>query len=179
MAASTVARRYAQAVFEIARDSSSFEAWDRDLSILNAVMSDPVTRGYLESPKNAETDKRALLDKALEQSQPEAQRLAALLLERRRLSAVPGIFEQYQSLLLDERGIVIADVTTAIPLDTASEQMIQKQLSELVGKEVEVRMQVDPAIIGGMVARIGDNLIDGSVSNQLRRLHERLTTSNV
>lgn len=176
--ASTVARRYAQAVFEIARDTNSFDTWDRDLSILNAVMSDPVTRGYLESPKQAETDKRALLDRALEAAQPEAMRLAGLLLERRRLSAVPEIYEQFQSLLLKEKGIVVADVTTAVPLDAAGESMIQKQLSELVGKDVEVRAQVDPAIIGGMVARIGDNLIDGSVSNQLRRLHERLTTSN-
>ena len=176
--ATTVARRYAQAVFEIARDAKSFDAWDRDLSILNAVMMEPVTRGFLESPKNSEADKRALLEKALEHAQPEAQRLSGLLLERRRLSAVPDIFEHFQSLLLKEKGIVIADVTTAVPLDAAGEKMIQEQLSELVGKEVEVRTQVDPVIIGGMVARIGDNLIDGSVSNRLRRLHERLTTSN-
>jgi F-type H+-transporting ATPase subunit delta len=176
--ASTVARRYAQAVFEIARDTKTFDAWDRDLSILNAVMVDPVTRGYLESPRNSEVEKRALLDKALEDAQPEAKRLTSLLLERRRLSAVPEIFEQYDSLLLEEKGIVIADVTTAVPLDAAGEKMIQRQLSELVGKDVEIRSRVDPAIIGGMVARIGDNLIDGSVSNQLRRLHERLTSSN-
>jgi F-type H+-transporting ATPase subunit delta len=176
--ASTVARRYAQAVFEIARDAKTFDAWESDLSILNAVMVDPVTQGFLESPKTSEADKRALLDKAMEPAQPEAKRLTALLLERRRLSSVPEIFEQFQTLLLQEKGIVVADVTTAVPLDEVGEKMIQKQLSELVGKEVDVRAQVDPAIIGGMVARIGDNLIDGSVSNQLRRLHERLTTSN-
>jgi F-type H+-transporting ATPase subunit delta len=124
-------------------------------------------------------DKKALLDKALENAQPEAKRLTDLLLERRRLASVPEIAEQFQSLLLQEKGIVVADVTTAVPIDAAGQQMIQKQLSELVGKDVELRTQVDPAIIGGMVARIGDNLIDGSVSNQLRRLHERLTTSNV
>lgn len=177
--ATTVARRYAQAVFEIARDSKSFDAWERDLGILNAVMSDPVTSAFLESPKNAFAEKRALLDKAMEQASPEAQRLTEMLLERRRLSSVPEIFEHYQSLLLDEKGIVIADVTTAVALDSAGEAMIQKQLSMLLGKDVEIRSQVDPALIGGMVARIGDNLIDGSVSNQLRRLHERLTTSNV
>ncbi|MEZ4506042.1 MAG: F0F1 ATP synthase subunit delta [Thermomicrobiales bacterium] len=176
--ASTVARRYAQAVFEIAREANTFEAWEADLSVLDTIMTDPVTRSYLESPKTSETDKRALLDKAMEKAQPEAKRLTSLLLERRRMSAVPEIFQQYQALVLKEKGIVVADVTTAVPLDAAGEKMVQKQLSELVGKEVEVRTQVDPAIIGGMVARIGDNLIDGSVSNQLRRLHERLTTSN-
>lgn len=176
--ASTVARRYAQAVFEIARDMNTFDAWDGDLSVLNAVMNDPATRGFLESPKTSEVDKRALLARAMESAQPEAQRLTGLLLERRRLSAIPEIFEQYQSLVLQDKGIVVADVTTAVPLDAAGEKMIQKQLSELIGKNVDIRAQVDPAIIGGMVARIGDNLIDGSVSNQLRRLHERLTTSN-
>lgn len=176
--ATTVARRYAQAVFEIARDSQSFDAWERDLSVLNAIMIDPVTRNYLVSPKTAAADKQALIDKALEHAQPETKRMADLLLERRRMASVPEIYEQFQSLLLKEKGIVIADVTTAVPLDAAGEKMIQKQLSELIGKEVEVRTQVDPAIIGGMVARIGDNLIDGSVSNQLRRLHERLVSSN-
>lgn len=177
--ATTVARRYAQAVFELARDSNRFDEWERDLGVLNAVMTDPVTSTYLESPKTSFADKRALLDKALEHAQPEAKRLATMLLERHRLTSVPEIFEHYQSLLLEEKGIVIADVTTAVPLDAAGEKMIKQQLSELVGKDVEVRSQVDPAIIGGMVARIGDNLIDGSVSNQLRRLHERLTTSNI
>jgi F-type H+-transporting ATPase subunit delta len=177
--ASTVARRYAQAVFEIAKETGTFEPWERDLSVLSAIMTDPVTRAYLESPKTAVADKKALLDKATEHAQPDAKRLTALLLERRRLSSAPEIFQRFQSLLLQERGIVVADVTTALPLDDAAQQMIQKQLSQLVGKDVELRTQVDPAIIGGMVARIGDNLIDGSVSNQLRRLHERLTTSNV
>lgn len=177
--ATTVARRYAQAVFELARDAQRFDDWERDLGVLDAIMSDPVTSTYLQSPKTSHVDKRALLDKAMESAQPEAQRLTEMLLERRRLSSVPEIFEQYQALVLKEKGIVIADVTTAVPLDAAGEAMIGKQLSELVGKDVEVRTQVDPAIIGGMVARIGDNLIDGSVSNQLRRLHERLTSSNV
>ncbi len=120
-----------------------------------------------------------MLDQAMAGASPEAKRLTGMLLERRRLSSIPEIFQQYQSLLLKEKGIVIADVTTAVPLDAAAETMIQKQLSALLGKDVEIHAQVDPAIIGGMVARIGDNLIDGSVSNQLRRLHERLTTSNV
>lgn len=177
--ATTVARRYGQAVFEIARDSGEFDAWERDLGVLDAVMTDPVTSAYLESPKTTSAAKRALLDKAMEGASPEAKRLSGMLLERRRLSSVPEIFEHYQALLLKERGIVIANVTTAVPMNAAAETMIQKQLSTLLGKDVEIRSEVDPAIIGGMVARIGDNLIDGSVSNQLRRLHERLTTSNV
>lgn len=177
--ATTVARRYAQAVFEIARDSKSFDDWKRDLGVLNAIMTDSVTSAYLESPKTPLVAKRAMLDQAMEGRSAEAKRLTGMLLERRRLSSVPEIYEHYQALLLKEKGIVIADVTTAVPLGAAAETMMKKELSALLGKDVEIRSQVDPAIIGGMVARIGDNLIDGSVSNQLRRLHERLITSNV
>ena len=97
--ATTVARRYAQAVFELARDSQSFEAWERDLAVLNAVMTDPVTSTYLSSPKTPYADKQALLEKAMESAQPEAKRLTGMLLERRRLSSVPEIYEQYQALL--------------------------------------------------------------------------------
>ena len=177
--ASTVARRYAQAVFEIARQSQTYDLWERDLATLNAVVADPVTSGFLKSPKVGESEKRALLDKALEDGQPEARRLAALLLERRRIDSVPGIFEEYGSLVLEEKGIVIANVTTAVPLDSEGEQLIQQRLSQLVGKDVQLQTHVDPAIIGGLVARIGDNLIDGSVANQLRRLHERLSVSGI
>jgi F-type H+-transporting ATPase subunit delta len=69
---------------------------------------------------------------------------------------------------------VIAEVTTAMPIDKEAEAAIKQRLSDLVGKQVELRAEVDPSIIGGVVARIGDHLIDGSVSNQLRRLRDRL-----
>jgi F-type H+-transporting ATPase subunit delta len=75
---------------------------------------------------------------------------------------------------LAELGIVDAKVTTAEPIDRQAEAAIRQRLSSLVGKQVELRSEVDPSIIGGVVARIGDQLIDGSVSNQLRRLRDRL-----
>jgi F-type H+-transporting ATPase subunit delta len=82
----------------------------------------------------------------------------------------------FRDAALDELGIVVAEVTTAAPVEKQAETAIRQRLSSLVGKQVELRTEVDPSIIGGIVARIGDQLIDGSVSNQLRRLRDRMET---
>jgi F-type H+-transporting ATPase subunit delta len=82
--------------------------------------------------------------------------------------------ELFQAMVLEAQGIAIADVTTAEPLDEAGQAVVREQLSKMVGRDVQLRLTTDPAIIGGIVARIGDQLIDGSVINQLRRLRTRL-----
>ena len=86
----------------------------------------------------------------------------------------PEMADQFRELALAELGIVVADVTTAGPIDKSTEAAIKQRLSSLVGKQVEIRTHVDESLIGGIIARVGDQLIDGSVSNQLRRLRSRL-----
>jgi F-type H+-transporting ATPase subunit delta len=116
----------------------------------------------------------SLISSALQGAQPETLNLATLLLDRGRLAIAPEMARLFRDAALAELGIVVAEVTTATPVDKQSEAAIRQRLSSLVGKQVEVRTEVDPSIIGGIVARIGDQLIDGSVSNQLRRLRDRL-----
>jgi F-type H+-transporting ATPase subunit delta len=176
--ASGAAKRYAQAVFELAKEQGTLERWSGDLAILEALAADPELMAFLESPKQSEGDKIGLIDRALETAQPESRRLGQMLVRRRRLAIIPGLVEAYREMVLNDSGIAIADVTTAVPLDAEGEAMVKARLREIVGKEIELRAHVDPAIIGGLVARVGDNLIDGSVSNSLRRLHERLLTTN-
>ena len=77
------------------------------------------------------------------------------------------MLEVFNHLQLEDDGVAIADVTTATPLDADSENLVEQQLSELIGKKLEVRYHVDPSIIGGLVAQVGDTLVDGSVSSQL------------
>ena len=124
----------------------------------------------------AAADKAAVIDKVLQGAQPEAKNLAVLLLQRGRLHIAPEMSELFREQALAELGIVVADVTTAVAIDKEAEQAIKQRLSSIVGKQVEIRTRVDPNIIGGIVARIGDTLIDGSVSNQLKRLRTRLET---
>ena len=172
--ASRAARRYTDAVFSIAREKGTFDQWQRDLDALGTLVSNPEAATFLDSPKVVQADKTAVIEKFLQDAQPEARNLAAILLERRRLNIAPEMGELFRELALVELGIVVADVTTAAPIDKEAEQAITQRLGAIVGKQVEIRTHVEPDIIGGIVARIGDQLIDGSVSNQLKRLRTRL-----
>jgi F-type H+-transporting ATPase subunit delta len=172
--ASAAAKRYTEAVFDIARERGTFDQWQRDLDMLAALTSDPQALTVLASPKVSEADKLSLVTEQLRGGQPEALNLARLLLLRGRLGIAPEMADQFRELALAELGIVVADVTTAGPIDRATEAAIKQRLSGLVGKQVEIRTHVDESIIGGIIARVGDQLIDGSVSNQLRRLRTRL-----
>jgi F-type H+-transporting ATPase subunit delta len=172
--ASGAAKRYAQAVFSLAKESETFDRWQADLSILNEVMADPAAEAYLKNPNVSSADKIALLDSVLEDGQPEARNLSRLLIQRQRLDIIPDLFRLYNEAVLAERGIAVADVTTAEPLGPREQEMVRGKLNQLIGKEIELRLHIDPSIIGGIVARVGDLLIDGSVLNQLRRLRARL-----
>lgn len=175
--ASGAAKRYAQAVFSLARESNSFDQWQADLARLDALVSDERAAHYLASPNVTEADKQRLLDVTLAQNSAEVRNLARLLLQRHRLNIVSDMVTLFEAAVLEERGIAVAEVTTAEPLDEQGQRVVRERLSALVGRNVELRLKTDPAIIGGIVARIGDQLIDGSVINQLRRLRARLAAS--
>lgn len=176
--ASGAAKRYAQAVFGLAREKGSFDQWQADLARLDAIVGDERAAFYLASPNNSVADKLKFLDAALAQNSAESRNLVRLLLQRQRLEIVPEMRRLFEEAVLAERGIAVAEVTTAEPLDERAQAIVRNQLRQLVGKEIELRMKVDPAIIGGIVARVGDQLIDGSVINQLRRLRARLAAAS-
>jgi F-type H+-transporting ATPase subunit delta len=172
--ASGAAKRNTEAVFYIAREKGSFDQWQHDLDALAGLMSDDSAALVLNSPKISQAQKMSLIQEALRGAQPEAINLATLLLDRGRLGIAPEMAVLFRDAALSELGIVVARVTTAEPISPQAEAGIRQRLNSLVGKQVEIRSDVDPSIIGGVVARIGDQLIDGSVSNQLRRLRTRL-----
>ncbi len=172
--ASGAAKRYAQAVFSLAKERGTLDRWQADLSVLNDVMANPVAKAYLSNPNISAADKQLLLDNALTNSQPEAKNLALMLIQRHRLNIIPDLYRIFQEEMLAERGIAVADVTTAEPLNSEEQEMVRAKLQQLIGKKIELRLQTDSSIIGGIVARVGDQLIDGSVINQLRRLRARL-----
>ncbi len=175
--ASGAAKRYAQAVFNLARERGTLDPWLDDLAALNDLMSDPRAAEFLSSPTVAEPDKLKLVDTALVAGQPEARNLAHLLIQRQRIGIIPEMAQLFGEAVLRERGIVIAQVTTAEPLGQSEQEMVRRQLSRLVGQNVQLRLNTDPSIIGGVIARVGDRLIDGSVINQLRRLRARLVAT--
>jgi F-type H+-transporting ATPase subunit delta len=175
--ASAAAKRYADAVLDLARERGSFDAWEADLSRLAELMNDPQAGPFFASPAIPAEKKLALIDQVLADAQPEAHNLARLLVERHRLTSAPDIARLYNEGLLAERGIAIADVTTAEPLGIEEQEAVRGQLGQIIGKTIQLRLHVDESIIGGIVARVGDQLIDGSVTSQLSRLRARLVSS--
>jgi F-type H+-transporting ATPase subunit delta len=170
------AKRYAEAVFAIARDSDAFDAWQQALDAMTQLVTDEQGRVFFESPKVGKEQKRAVAERFLGQRVPAtALNLARLLIERDRFAEVDRIAAAYAELVREHRGIAVADVTTAVPLDEVATERVRQRLGDLVGKRVELRTQVDPSIMGGIVARVGDYLIDGSVRGRLQQLRARLT----
>lgn len=175
--ASGAAKRYAQAVLGLAKEQGTLDAWQADLWRLASVIGDPASASYFANPGVSTAEKLAGLDRVMATAQPEARNLIGLLLRRNRLGIVPDMVRLFEDGLRAERGVVVADVTTAEPLSPEERAMVGERLGRLLGKQVELRSTVDPEIIGGLIARVGDQLIDGSVISRLRRLRARLATA--
>jgi F-type H+-transporting ATPase subunit delta len=175
MAARGVAKRYAQAVFELASEASARDQWLDDLTTLANVAEDPVAGDFIASPNVSAARKREVIDRLLPgDAKQHVRNLAYMLIDRNRFEIAPAMLEVYRDLLLEAQGIAIADVTTAVELTASEQQQVRDQLGKIVGRTIELRLRVDPAIIGGLVARIGDQLIDGSVLTQLRNMRAAL-----
>jgi F-type H+-transporting ATPase subunit delta len=174
MASSGVARRYAQAVFEIARQDDDLDTWATDLRTIRDTLEDSTTKSILENPVIPTDAKLALVAKNLHGLGEKQRNFAYVLVESHRTGAIADIASIFQSELDRLRGIVHARVTTAVHLSAEEQSDVTRRLEALTGRKVVMTTSVDPTILGGFVARIGDRLIDGSVVQRLNALRETL-----
>ena len=168
------AKRYAEAALLLARESGNEEAWSAGLQTMAALFGDPQARAVLENARVPLADKLKLVEAALAGVDRLVLNLARLLLRRRRTTLGPQIAEAFQELLDEEQGISHAVVTTAVPLSEEDVKAVTRRLSELTGRQVIVETRVDEGLLGGLVARIGDRLIDGSTRSRLAALKRQL-----
>lgn len=175
--ASGSAKRYVQAVIELARENDSFDVWQRDLGILGTLVGEAEVRTFLENPSIQSSAKVHAVDAVLQDAQAETRNLLHLLIERRKVNLIPEIVRLFDQAVLSERGIVLVDVTTADSLNEAGQDLVRRELSRMLGKEIQLRLHEDSEILGGFVARAGDQVIDGSVIQQLRLLRARLSAA--
>ena len=168
------AKRYAEAAYLIAREDGTEEAWADGLGAMSVLLSDAQAADFFLSSQVAPKEKQALAQKTLEGVETEVLNLALILLRRGRTSLASGIAEAYQELVDDARGISHGTVTTAVPLTDDELEGMKKRLAEIAGGEVVVKAEVDEEILGGVVVRIGDRLIDGSIKNRLLALKQKL-----
>ena len=169
------ARRYAQAVFQIALEHDSLDVWVDDLQTLADLLDDKEVAAFLDAPQVPEARKLETIQQLLGDSVGTlSANLLRLLATKNMTLLVPGILEQLTTMVDRHRGIEWADVTTAVPLDDAQQNEVSRLLSGIVGSEVSLRTYVEPELIGGIVARLNDRVIDGSVRSKLRNMHRQV-----
>jgi len=174
-ARSPSARRYAEAVFDLADEEETFIRWAGDLQTIAGFTEEPDVAKILTSARVPRGEKMRLLAAGLQgQVADEAMNLVRLLNDRDKTGLVPDIVEIFREKVDERRGIAHAVVTTAVPLSEDERGAVAARLSALTGKTVDVTPVVDEAIIGGVVARIGDQLIDGSTRTRLVALRRSL-----
>jgi len=173
----SVARRYARALFGIGVDAGTFEALGDELTELAALWngSDEL-RQALENPVFKPEQKRAVMQSILPKVAPtaEVQRFVLLLLDRRRITLLPAIARAYRDMTDVHVGRVRAEVTSAEELSPQTLDRVRRSLEQRTGKKVIVEVAVDAALIGGVVAQVGDLVLDGSVRTQLADLRQKL-----
>src|SRR5262249_91071 len=144
---------YASAAFSVASRSGDYDAWLSALSDVARVLRMPSARTVFLSPAVPASQKSAALDRIVPNAPQLTRNFLHILVDRDRLDQVPGIADALQEQINVQRGIVTADVTTAVPLDTELEQVIAQKLAQHLGREprqITIRSHVDPSIIGGV-----------------------------
>ena len=169
---STLARNYAEALLELARRAEDPAGWGKLIrDIANGVEQDITLKHFLESPKISEAQKNEVFFQALGDRVPRHfLRFMQTLVRKRRQMLIPEIAIEYDNLLDIHEGRVHANVTVARQATEAEENSIAAELSRVIGKTVVPHMSVNPAILGGVVVKIGDTVMDGSVRRRLARL---------
>ncbi len=178
MSLRTSANRYAKALFQVAvEEKNDLAQVDRDLQALVTMIGD--------SPELAQAAGRSGVTEAARKSLMEAvadkmalgapvKKLLVLLAESRKLNLVPDLSIAYQERLLAHQNIVRAEVTSAVALSPDKTKALAESLGQATGKQVELSVSVDPELLGGVVAKIGSTVYDGSVRTQLTRMRQQL-----
>lgn len=180
MSEEQVARVYAQALFDAAREAGVVGPVRRELGdFVAALAASAALRDVLADPQVETAAKHRVLVEITRGGQRLLANCLRLMLERGRFAAVPDLHRAYDALALVEEDVVEVEVVSAAELSADTEKKIAARVQEATGRRVELARRVDPSIIGGLVLRIGDVIVDGSVKARIRQLRRRLATAEV
>lgn len=173
MADRQVARRYAQAAFELAREEGDLEGWRRELDDVASVLVDSDAASVFADGRIPLSERFAFVERVLDVRQA-VTNLAKLLIQKGRSAEAREVANVFGELVDEAEGIAHARITTAVELSPDDVAQVEQALSRAYGKRIIGHASVDPNLIGGIVLRIGDRLIDGSVRNRLKLLRQEL-----
>ena len=167
----TIARPYAKAAFEFARERNTFARWSDALRIASAVVADPSVEKLLNSPRVAAAQLVDLIAGVAGDALDEkGKNFLNTLAQNRRLGLLPEIAATYETLRAEIEQVADVHVTSAVPLDAAQRAKLTAALKKRLRREVRLHESVDKTLIGGAVVRSGDMVIDGSLRARLDRL---------
>jgi F-type H+-transporting ATPase subunit delta len=171
------AARYARALFDVASTESSPEQAERELTAFADLVRahDELARALM-NPAVPAAAKRGVVEQLVDRQQPSSpvRKILLLLAERGRLELLPDLVQVFHERVMEHQNVVSAEVTTAAELSADRLAELQRRLSAATGRTVNVTTKVDPALIGGMVTRIGGTVYDGSLATQIETLRLRL-----
>jgi len=177
----TAALRYARALLDVGvKEKAPLEAIADELSgVVDLFKENPALEKVMLNPAVPVPRKRGAMVELTGRARlsPILSKLLVLLAERDRLVLLPDLLAAYRERLLDHQKVVRAEVTTAAPIGADRAQAIERSLARVTGRTIRLGTRTDPSIIGGVVARIGDTIYDGSVTTQLEKMKKRLTDS--
>ncbi len=178
----TVPRRYAKALLTMGKEDGKYKEYGEALrGFAYLLEKEPDLRDALLNPIYSREDRRKLLLKMVDtlQMSPLVGNLLQLLFDKHRLAVVDGVSQAYQKMVDDLENVSRARVKAAIALDDAAQKQLRQTLEKLTKSSVVMEVEEDPSIIGGIVARVGDLVLDGSVRTQLFSLKESLIKGEV
>jgi F-type H+-transporting ATPase subunit delta len=173
----TAARRYAEAAFQVALRDDAVETWRAELDAAGAIASDVEVGRMLANPAAALESRSEMAHSIFGKvvGKP-VLNLIGLMLRRGRIHQLPTVAAEFRRLDNARQGITLATATSASPLSSDEVRAVTARLEQLTGGRVELDVQVDPSLLGGLVVRVGDRLIDGSVRGRLERLRNQLVS---
>jgi F-type H+-transporting ATPase subunit delta len=174
-----VVQPYAQAIMSVARANNLTEQFGEDVrSLLNMLQESEQFRNFLANPFVKPEDKKAVLGRVVgEGINPNMRNFLMLLVDRRRILLLEGICKQYLALLRQLNQTVLADVTSAVELTEAQQQAVRDKVTAMTNAhQVELETKIDRDLIGGVIIKVGSQVVDASIRGQLRRLSLRLAS---
>lgn len=170
-----IARRYAEAVFGLALKQNTLERTLEDVQEIGQLFAKHTLAYLLREPKISTQRKETVLREALStRVLPTSLNLALLIVQRGLSDLMPKIAVELQRMVFDYKNQAIAEVTTAVPMDDKQQSLVQQALERKTGKTILLQTKINPDILGGVVARVGDQVIDGSIQQRLQALKRQL-----
>jgi F-type H+-transporting ATPase subunit delta len=175
----TIARNYAEALFALAQKAGDLRGWGTMVNeVAEAIGRDRTLRLFLESPRIDAGHKSAVLGRAFQDRMPRLLvRFLQAMVRNRRQMLIPQVAQEYLDLVDAAEGRMHATVTMAREPEEADRQLLVRELSRAFGKQVVPHVTVNPAIIGGVVVRVGDTVLDGSIRRRLGKLRSQIAVA--